>query len=197
VDTTRKPALLAQILDYLLDKPLATLSFRTLAKALDVSTFTLVYHFGSRAELLSDIVGAISEGEQDVEPDLREDYGTVEAYFARLERSWEWSVQPRNQKLQRLHFEASMMEVLDPGHTFARELHADWLGISADALRSLGLSEADADLESRLLIDTVFGLQYDLLVSQDVDRATATFRHMMAAVRARVQALLEQTGSSA
>ena len=196
MDTTRKPALLAQILDYLLDKPLATLSFRTLAKALDVSTFTLVYHFGSRAELLSDIVGAISEGEHDVEPELREDYGTVDGYFTRLERSWEWSVQPRNQKLQRLHFEASMMEVLDPGHTFARELHTDWLAISADALRSLGLSEADADLESRLLIDTVFGLQYDLLVNQDVERATAAFRHMMAAVRTRVEALLAQPGSS-
>jgi AcrR family transcriptional regulator len=195
-DTLRKPVLLAQILDYLLDKPLATLSFRTLAKALDVSTFTLVYHFGSRAELLSDIVGAISEGEQDIELALREDYGTVDAYFTRLERSWEWSVQPRNQKLQRLQFEASMMEVLDPGHTFSRELHADWLAISADALRALGLSEADAELESRLLIDTVFGLQYDLLVNQDVDRATAAFRHMMAAVRARVEALLAQPGSS-
>ncbi|MHA6669105.1 TetR/AcrR family transcriptional regulator [Homoserinimonas sp. A447] len=196
-DASRKPVLLAQILDYLLDKPLATLSFRTVAKALDVSTFTLVYHFGSRAQLLSDIVAAIAESEQDIEPALREDYGTVDAYFKRLERSWEWSVEPRNQKLQRLQFEASMMEVLDPDHTFSRELHADWLAISTQALRSLGLSEADAELESRLLIDTVFGIQYDLVVNQDVERATAAFRHMMAAVRTRVDVLLAQPGSSA
>ena len=44
-DPERKPELVAQILDYLLDKPLSGLSFRTLADALDVSTFTLVYQF--------------------------------------------------------------------------------------------------------------------------------------------------------
>jgi AcrR family transcriptional regulator len=48
-DLDRKPALLADIVDYLLDKPLSGLTFRTLAEALAVSTYTLVYHFGSRA----------------------------------------------------------------------------------------------------------------------------------------------------
>ena len=59
-DPERKPELVAQILDYLLDKPLSSLTFRTLASGLGVSTFTLVYHFGTRAELLSEIVAAIS-----------------------------------------------------------------------------------------------------------------------------------------
>lgn len=191
-DAERKPQLLAQILDYLLDKPLTTLSFRTLASALGVSTFTLVYHFGSRAELLRDIVWAISAREQDIQAILRDKDGTLDAYFEGLERSWEWSVQPHNQKLQRLQFEASMMEAQDPSHTFTRELYRNWQTIGTEALQKLGVSEADAELESRLTVDTIFGIQYDLVVNQEVDRATAAFRYMMSTHRARVETLLAQ-----
>jgi AcrR family transcriptional regulator len=189
-DAARKPLLLAQILDYLLDKPLSTLSFRTLASALGVSTFTLVYHFGSRAELISDIVWAIAAREKDVQLIRNEQEGTLDAYLEGLERSWEWSVQPHNQKLQRLQFEASMMEAQDPSHTFTRDLYATWQQIAKDALQSLGLSEADAEIESRLTVDSIFGIQYDLVINQDVERATVAFRHMMAALRVRIVALL-------
>ena len=185
--------LLAQILEYLHDKPLATLSFRTLAKALDVSTFTLVYHFGSRAELLSDIVWAISAREQDIQANLSENRGTLDAYFEGLRRSWEWSIQPRNRKLQRLEFEASMMEAQDPTiHTFTRSLYAHWQAIGKDALLAFGLTEMDAEVESRLTVDSIFGIQYDLVVNQDVDRATAAFQRMVESHRARVEALIEQ-----
>jgi AcrR family transcriptional regulator len=191
VDVSRKPALLQQILDHLLDRPLATLSFRTLARALDVSTFTLVYHFGSRAQLLSDIVGAISAREIDIHKGLTEGDVSLDAYFDGLTRSWEWSVQPRNRKLQRLEFEASMMEAQDPSsHNFTRNLYAHWQSIGRDALRELGLSAADAELESRLTVDSIFGIQYDLVINQDVDRATAAFRHMMDTHRTRLEGLL-------
>jgi AcrR family transcriptional regulator len=191
-DATRKPILLAQILEYLLDKPLASLSFRTLAKALDVSTFTLVYHFGSRAQLLSDIVWAISAREQDIQQNLVENQGTIDAYFEGLERSWEWSIQPRNRKLQRLEFEASMMEAQDPtSHTFTRALYAHWQAIGKNALLEFGLSEADAEAESRLTVDSIFGIQYDLVINKDVDRATVAFQRMVASHRARVESLLE------
>jgi AcrR family transcriptional regulator len=194
-DASRKPMLLAQILEYLLDKPLATLSFRTLASALDVSTFTLVYHFGSRAQLLSDIVWAISAREKDIQRNLTENQGTLDAYFGGLERSWEWSVQPRNQKLQRLEFEASMMEAQDPtSHTFTRELYAHWQKIGFDSLQAIGLSEADAELESRLTVDSIFGIQYDLVINQDVDRATAAFHHMMTSHRTRIEDLIRSAG---
>lgn len=190
-DASRKPMLLAQILEYLLDKPLATLSFRTLAKALDVSTFTLVYHFGSRAQLLSDIVWAISAREKDVQVNLSQNRGSLDAYFEGLERSWEWSVQPRNRELQRLEFEASMMEAQDPtSHTFTRALYAHWQEIGRDALLAFGLSEADAETESRLNVDSIFGIQYDLVINKDVERATAAFGLMLASYRARVEALM-------
>ena len=55
----RKAELLAAILDYLMDKTLAELTFRSLAEGLGMSAYVLVYHFGSRDQLINDIVVSI------------------------------------------------------------------------------------------------------------------------------------------
>ena len=190
-DPERKPELVAQILDYLLDKPLSGLSFRTLADALDVSTFTLVYQFGTRAQLLSEIVKAISAREVEIHQRLIANPGTLDVYFEGLERSWEWTLQPRNRRLQRLEFEASMIEALDPaGHTFVRALYARWQEIGTQALLSFGLSAEDAEVESRLMVDSFFGLQFDLVLTGDERAATAAFARAARHHRERITALM-------
>ena len=192
-DPERKPALLAQILDYLLDKPLASLTFRTLAKALDVSTFTLVYQFGTRAELIHDIVGAISARQDDIENRLVENPGTLDAYYENLTVSWRWTLDPRNRQLQRLEFEASMLEALDPDtHNFSRGLYDTWLRVGRDALESFGLSPDDAHIEARIMVDAFYGLQYDLVVNNDEKGATAAFDRLIQHHRERVEALAAQ-----
>jgi len=192
-DPSRKTELLAQIVEYLLDKPLATVTFRTLAHALGVSTFTLVYHFGSRAELLSEIVGAISGRENDIQAQLSAEPPSLDAYFSGLEQSWQWSIQPRNRQLQRLEFEAAMMEAVDPGpRSYTRALYERWQAIGRDALLALGCSEADAEAESRLTVSAMFGLQYDLIVNEDVEAATAAFRAMLDGHRRHLESLVRQ-----
>lgn len=192
-DPGRKPELLAQILDYLLDKPLASLTFRTVAAALGVSTFTLVYQFGTRAELVSDIVGAISARQADVEDRLVESPGTLDAYYDNLAISWQWTLDPRNRQLQRLEFEASMLEALDPAtHNFSRALYATWLRVGRDSLESFGLSPDDAEIEARIMVDAFYGLQYDLVVNNDDARATAAFERLVEHHRERVEALAAQ-----
>lgn len=49
----RKPEMLAQFIEYLHDKPLSALTFRTVADALGVGAYTLVYHFGTREQLIT------------------------------------------------------------------------------------------------------------------------------------------------
>lgn len=193
-DLERKPALLAQILDYLLDKPLSSLTFRTLAKALDVSTFTLVYQFGTRAELIHDIVGAISARQDDIENRLVENPGTLDAYYENLTVSWHWTLDPHNRQLQRLEFEASMLEALDPDtHNFSRALYDTWLRVGRDALESFGLSPDDAHIEARIMVDAFYGLQYDLVVNNEEERATAAFDRLIQHHRERVEALAVQS----
>src|ERR1700710_1154648 len=111
-DPLRKPQLVAEIVDYLLDKSLASVSFRTIAQSLGFSTYTLVYHFGTREQLLSEIVAAVSTRAVGVEEHLADPPDTLETYFSGLEASWEWTLQPRNRQLQRLEFEAALIEAL-------------------------------------------------------------------------------------
>ena len=189
-DLQRKPQLMGEILEYLLDKSLASVSFRTIAQALGVSTYTLVYHFGTRAQLLSEIVSNVSTRAQDIEEMLRSNPASLDAYIDGLVMSWEWTKEPRNRQLQRLEFEASLIEASEPGtHTFSRTLYRSWLRINADALVALGLTVDEAALESRLVVDSMYGLQYDYVLNGDLAPAADLFDALLARHRVRIQAL--------
>ncbi|HMH58301.1 MAG TPA: TetR/AcrR family transcriptional regulator [Galbitalea sp.] len=193
-DPLRKPQLLGEILDYLLDKSLASVSFRTIAQALDCSTYTLVYHFGSREQLLSEIVAAVSTRATVIDDLMRDSSNTIDRYFAGLEESWQWTLQPRNRQLQRLEFEAALIEALEPStHTFSRSLLDTWLRIGREALASLGMKPAGAELEARLVVDTFYGIQYDFVLNGDAAPATRAFKEAMRIHRERIGALLPES----
>jgi AcrR family transcriptional regulator len=190
-DPLRKPQLIGEILEYLLDKPLGSVSFRTIAQALGVSTYTLVYHFGNRAQLLSEIVAAVSTRANGIEQQLRSRPDTLDAYFEGFEASWEWTLQPRNRQLQRLEFEAALAEACEPqDHTFSRELYATWHRIGRDALISLGIPAKTAELEVRMLVDNFYGIQYDFVLNNDPVAATRVFNAAAGRHRARIEELL-------
>ena len=186
----RKEELLTQILDFLLDKPLSSLTFRTVASSLGVSTFTIVYQFGTRAELVSDIVSAISTRQSEMEARLEAHPGTLDEYYENLVISWQWTLDPRNRQLQRLEFEAAMLEVVEPDvHHYSRSLFATWLRVGREALEAFGLSPEDAALESRIMVDAFYGLQYDLIVNGDEESATASFMRLIEHHRKAVELL--------
>lgn len=195
-DPTRKPQLLGEILDYLLDKSLASVSFRTIAQALGFSTYTLVYHFGTRDQLLSEIVAAVSTRAVGVEQHLLEAPDTLDTYFAGVEASWQWTLQPRNRQLQRLEFEASLIEALKPAtHTFSRSLFDTWQRIGQQALTSLGVAPDDAALEVRLFVDSFYGIQFDYVLNGQAEPATRAFTEAVRRHRARIEALLPESVS--
>jgi AcrR family transcriptional regulator len=192
-DPLRKPQLMSEILDYLLDKSLASVSFRTIAQALGFSTYTLVYHFGTRDQLLSEIVAAVSTRTVAVEEQMQETPDTLATYFRGLEESWAWTLQPRNRQLQRLEFEASLIEAVEPDkHEFSRALYETWQRIGTAALISLGISADDAALEVRMLVDAFYGIQYDFVLNGDPEPATRAFTETMVRHRERIEALLPE-----
>lgn len=194
-DPSRKPQLLADILEHLLDKSLASVSFRTIAQALGCSTYTLVYHFGTREKLLSEIVAAVSTRTATVDEQMRSASDTVDAYFASFDASWAWTLQPRNRQLQRLEFEAALIEAAEPhNHTFSRALFATWQRIGEDALRKLGVDKKTAAVEARILVDTFYGIQYDFVLNDNAKAATSAYRQVMARHRERVEALVPSGG---
>jgi AcrR family transcriptional regulator len=188
-DPSKRQALLDQIVDYLVDKPLSALTFRSLAETLGVSTFTLVYHFGTRADLVREIIATIARRERGLESVLDPDAPTLTGYFDGLRDSFELTLQPRNRALQRLEFEAQMVEALEPETSVTRNVHGELQERGRETLVALGLTDADAMIESRYLIDTFYGIQVGLIVHGDDQRATLAFDRAMDQHRTRIEQL--------
>ncbi len=189
-DPAKKPALLEQIVDYVIDKPLSALTFRGLASALDVSSFTLVYHFGTRDELVRDIIAAIATRQRGFETVFDPETVTVDSYFEGLRQSFELSLLPRNRALQRLEFEAQMLEAVAPDRSLTRVVHEELHARARDTLVALGLSWDDAVVEGQLLLDTFYGIQVGLVVGGDRERATAAFDRALQYHRERIAPLV-------
>ena len=189
-DPEKKPALLEQIVDYLIDKPLSALTFRGLASTLGVSSFTLVYHFGTRDELVHDIIGAIATRQRGFETVFDPESVTIDSYFAGLRKTFEVSVLPRNLALQRLEFEAQMLEAVAPDRAVTRIVHEELHSRARATLEALGLDKLDAAIEAQLLLDTFYGIQVGLVVSGDVKRATAAFDRALQYHRERIAPLI-------
>ena len=196
-DLARKPALLVAIIDHLLDKPLSGLSFRTLAEALSVSTYTLVYHFGTRADLLREVVQAVSERQSYVVRTIDEESGLLDQHLANLRHSWRLSLDERSLQLQRLEFEAAMLESRDSrADRITLEAFNRWNRSGVEALVKIGVSADDAELEVRIIVVTLYGLHYDLLVSRDVERTTAAFERVLEQYGRRIRELVVVEQSS-
>jgi AcrR family transcriptional regulator len=186
-DPSRKPELLAQILDNLRDKPLSGLSFRTLARALDVSTFTLVYQFGTRAELLSDIVQAITEAERTYDQIPDGEPEDLDTHIEQVLQSFRWHLSDEVHHLQRLEMEAAMIEALEPNnHTFTRTVFSSWIDETTGILLRFGLDQHFAEVESRVLNAMFYGFQYDVLVNNEWELSAEAFEYAVEAYRVRV-----------
>ncbi len=189
-DLAKKPALLEQIVDHLIDKPISTLTFRGLATALGTSSFTLVYHFGTRDELVRDIIGAIATRQRGFETVFDPSTTTLETYLLGLRQTFDQALFPRNRALQRLEFEAQMLEAVAPDHALTRIAHEELHSRARDTLVALGLAPERAALEGQLLLDTFYGIQVGLVVSGDIERATASFERALQYHREQIEPLV-------
>jgi AcrR family transcriptional regulator len=218
-DLHRRPELLAEIVDYLLDKPLSTVSFRTLAEGLRVSTYQLVYHFGNRAGLIEAIIQTVADRETIIrstavqpavkpaaEPPTRPAAGPAvlpaatqkTATTNACSTSTNQETPPRGRQLQRLEFEAAILENLD-GQVgrVATSTHYRWVRSGVASLEHLGVPSDLALVETRGLVDAMYGMHYDLILGNDLADVTLTYDRTMALFRARIEAILGATGERA
>ena len=172
-DSSRRERLLSEILDHLGDSSLASFSFRTLARSLGVSTYSLVYYFGTREELLSEIVRAIAERQKSAEP-RTEEIVSIDDHLEQIRASFEWQLDPKNLKVQRLEFEAATMATPD-SQALTSTVFGYWMTETERILVNLGLSTADAAIEARILNNLFYGFQYDLVVNGDFEAASTAF----------------------
>lgn len=170
----RRNELLEQIVEYLLDRTFASLSFRTLADGLGISSYVLVYHFGNREQLVNEIVRHIEARHDALKPAKPLDF-TREDFRAWVLDSWNWLLVERNRKLQRLEIEAAVHDSASPSpRGSASRKYSYWHSLTTDWLVDQGMQRQDADTSARLFMSSLYGLQYDYVLNQDresVERA--------------------------
>jgi AcrR family transcriptional regulator len=175
----RRTELMDQIIGYLQDKPLSSLSFRTLAKALGVSPYVLVYHFGSREQLINEIAATVEALSRSIRDEDVAAWSRHQ-YRAWVDEGWRWMVQERMRQLRRLGFEFAAQDAVSPNPIgTAQKYFADWLEHTRTWLTAQGLPPDEAATEARLLVNSFYGLAYDLVINDDTDAATDAFEALM------------------
>jgi AcrR family transcriptional regulator len=167
IDHTRREALLDAAVDHVLEHGLGELSLRPLARALGVTTTTLVHHFGAKDDLLVAVMNGVRER---LLAHAVPDDDDATAGRVTLD-AWRWSSAPEHRALFRLFFEVYGMALQHPERfrPFLDRVVDDWLeplGRFAEPGDDHDLARARATLG----IAVVRGLLLDLLTTGDEER---------------------------
>lgn len=174
------PAIRARLLraaaDHVLHHGLTGLSLRPVAAALGTSDRLLIYHFGSRAELIVAILETVHQRYLDL---FR---GRSFDAFADL---WRSVSDPAVRPYMRLFFEVQVLGIAgeEPYTAYVRRNLEDWLRIGERLVAPGDLAPARAAARSTLLVAAVRGLLLDLLATGDDCRVGEAAREVEAWLR--------------
>ncbi len=182
-----KEQLLERTIDHLAQHGLVDSSLREVAAAIGTSHRMLIYHFGSKEDLLVEVIRAVEGRQRAVMSKLLAASDDSLGDVAR--RFWERVSDPALAPHERLFFE--MYGQALQGRPYAAPLLEgiidSWLEPMTAMLLARGVPEPTARAEARLGIAVVRGLLLDLLATGDTAGATAAFELHLAGSEARLR----------
>ncbi|MEW1838099.1 TetR/AcrR family transcriptional regulator [Nonomuraea angiospora] len=186
-DPHRREELLDQIVDYLAEHGLSTLSMRPLAEHLGKSTRVLTHHFSDKEALLSATMERLDERHREWLRALpgwagSDSVGTI------IRRTWDWQAQEENLPVARLIREIEGLAAGGRLQGHVPRLLADRSEFVAGLLRDRGVPEADALRISTLVNSAYSGLQIDFLTTGERERAEEALDQLCALVDSWVAA---------
>jgi AcrR family transcriptional regulator len=179
VSSARRIELLEACYRYALDHGLAGVSLRPLAAAVGSSPRVLLYLFGSKDQLIRDVLAHIRH--RDI-AELTAVLGTVDpigvdTFETAAQRMWDWLSAPEQRPMVRLNYEAFQRSVAhDPGPWagFGAESIGDWRDLLARRLPDLPAEAAHVRATRTLAL--IRGLLLELLADADPGRIAAAAR---------------------
>ena len=171
----RRTELLNSIVDALLTHGAAEMSLRPLAERVGTSARLLIYHFGSKEQLLAD---AMAEVRLRIQTSLGAYAAQVRPKTLRdlVMMVWDWAVQPANQPYFRLLFEVDGLTLFDRVHVSqaaGRAHSAAWIALIERAADRLPAEGPVFQVHSTLILAALTGLLQEFLSTGDLDRTTA------------------------
>jgi len=173
----RRAELLNACYGYVLEHGLAGLSLRPLAAATGTSPRVLLYLFGSKEQLVRELLARARHEQITLLAGLLGP-GIADGGFEQLaDRLWNLLSSPGQRPMVRLTYEAYLRSVSrDPGpwEGFAAETARDYLELLIRAQPDTHPAQAEATATRTIAL--IRGLLLDLLAHGDTDRVTAAWR---------------------
>ncbi len=163
-------------MDHVATEPLSRMTFRSLANALGVSTYSFVYHFGSRQEMIDAI---LEEGvRQQTESQIGFDIPSFDREQFRdwYRQAFRHSLRDGNRTGLRLQFEAGVLEPIEPdlGERITTAF-TEWRETVRAWLKRQGVESRRAGVLAHALVDAAAGLQFGFLLTGDRTATVAAF----------------------
>jgi AcrR family transcriptional regulator len=172
LDPKRRQELLDCSVDYVVANGISDLSLRPLAAAIGTQAPVLLHHFGSKEQLVVEILGSVRGR-------LRARGRSAEAENPRsgLGAVWTWLSDSDQGPLMRLFFEAYGLALRHP------DRYSDFIGHAIRDWLDEPLAAID-DVSATLAIATVTGLVLDLLTTGDRIRVEDAMQRFLLILRA-------------
>jgi AcrR family transcriptional regulator len=184
-DPARRDELLDAVAEYLLEHGLADLSLRPLARAIETSPRMLLYHFGSKEQLVTAALARARERETKLFSGWAQKMGAFEDPEQLARRAWAWISAPASEPFMRLFFEVYGMALQEPNRYPGFLDHAvqDWVAVLTEGLSDAGLDRAESRNVATLVVAVARGLLLDLLATGDRKRINAAIDSLVREVR--------------
>lgn len=169
----RRHDLLNAITKYVIENGVSGLSMRPLAKDIGVSHASLLHHFGTKENLLAEVIENMRR--ETIPPALIS--GTADDPVALLTAWWTERTAEPVLRRYRVMLEIYVQAVLEPDRyeRFLDHFVGQWITALENGLRSAGCPDAHVTPEATLILAQVRGLCLDLLGTGDRDRVDAAF----------------------
>lgn len=176
--------LLAAVIAWVADNGLGDVSLRTLAEAIGTSHRMLLFHFGSKEQLMVEVVRAVEADQRAIVADIAAD-DRVDI-SERMREHWQGLLDPSLRNNVRLFYEVYADALRGRAYTkdFLAEVMDAWLPAVTDAFVSTS-GAANAPVDARLTLAVTRGLLLDLVTTGDVegvDAAMQRFAEMFSGV---------------
>ncbi|CRK53983.1 TetR family transcriptional regulator [Rhodococcus sp. RD6.2] len=169
----RRDELLDAVTAYVIEHGVAELSMRPLAKAVGVSHASLLHHFGSKENLLAEVIERMRGESIPVELTAEKLDNPMEI----LRTWWQVRMQPAQLSRFRVMLEIYVQAVLKPDQNprFLDRFVGQWLTVLESGLRAAGCPDTEVSARATLILAQVRGLTLDLLATGDQDRVNRAF----------------------
>lgn len=183
----RRDELLRAVTKYILEQGVGQLAIRPMAEAVGVSHATLLNHFGTKENLVTEVVDLLRQQSMPLDGEVDIPTGLTIDGAAALETWWVHWTRPEYLPALKLTFEVYGQALLHPEQysRFLEDVVGGWLDFFARVVTASGCPDSEVEATATLILASMRGLQLDFVATGDRARTTAALNMLLAEVRQR------------